>query len=370
MGELQIERFELALSRPLPTAGGTITHRTGFLIRVETEGCVGIGEATPLPGWTESIEQCRETLERVTDRWSRETEADGCPSCLDIDSAFGGVLESAPAARHGLTQACLDLRARRAQLPVYRYLSGRDRVDSVPVNATIGDGTLEATVSAAETAVERGFSCLKCKVGVRSVTEDIARLRGVRSAVGPEIELRCDANGAWNREQATRAFEALDGVVRYVEQPLHPGAIEGHAALRAVGSVGVALDESLIDTTAARVLTARATDVLVLKPMVLGGIDRAYRTARLIRAARTDATPVVTTTIDGAYARAGAVHVGAAIRAVPACGLATAELLAEDLAAGPEVTGGTIAVPQGGGTGIDDRIATGNSTEREKTADA
>lgn len=370
--ELQFERFAVALSDPLTTASATISRREGFLVRIETETRSGIGEATPLAGWTESIEDCRDALERVKDGCTFET----CPSGRTIDAAFGDVLRSAPAARHGLTLACLDLRAKRAQLPLYRYLGGREHTESVPVNATIGDGSVAETVAAAENAVNRGFSCLKCKVGARPVTADTERLRAVRSAVGSAVELRGDANGAWNHEQAVRALTAFeDAGVSYVEQPLAPEDIEGHAALRAQTGVGVALDESLRETTVERVLSAGAADVLVIKPMVLGGVDRAHATARLVRAARADVTPVVTSTIDAAYARTGAIHVGAAVPGVAACGLATGELLAEDIASGPLVAQGQIAVPQGAGIGIgaettETETATGNSAERSPTTDA
>ncbi|UPM42498.1 mandelate racemase/muconate lactonizing enzyme family protein [Halocatena salina] len=364
---VRFERFAVALSDPLTTASATITRREGFLVRIETETRCGIGEATPLDGWTESIEDCRAALERIEDGWTFET----CPSSHAVDAAFGDVLRSAPAARHGLTLACLDLRAKRARQPLYRYLGGREHIDSVPVNATIGDGTVAETVTAAENAVDRGYSCLKCKVGARSVTEDVSRLRAVRSAVGPTVELRGDANGAWSRKQATTALEAFeDAGVSYVEQPLASTDIEGHAILRTETDIGVALDETVRTTSITRVLAARAADVLVIKPMVLGGVDRAHATARLARAVRADVTPVVTTTIDAAYARAGAIHVGAAIPNVAACGLATGELLDTDLACGPSVTRGQIAVPQTAGVGVRGETATGNSVGRSKATDA
>ncbi|RRJ30387.1 mandelate racemase/muconate lactonizing enzyme family protein [Halocatena pleomorpha] len=364
---MRFERFSVALSDPLTTASTTITRREGFLVWIETETRCGIGESTPLAGWTESIADCRDALSRIEDGWAFET----CPSGQDIDAAFGDVLRSAPAARHGLTLACLDLRAKRARQPLYRYLGGRERVTSVPVNATIGDGSVAETVTAAENAVEQGYSCLKCKVGARSVEEDAARLRAVRSAVGSAVELRCDANGAWGREQATAAFEAFeDAGVSYVEQPLSPTDIEGHAALRADTEIGVALDETVRTTPITRVLADQAADVLIIKPMVLGGVDRARATARLAHAAQTDVTPVVTTTIDAAYARAGAIHVGASVPTVIACGLATGELLDTDLACGPSVTRGEIAVPQTAGVGVCGETATGNPVGRSKTTDA
>jgi L-alanine-DL-glutamate epimerase-like enolase superfamily enzyme len=96
------------------------------------------------------------------------------------------------------------------------------------------------------------------------------------------------------------------------------------------------------------VLAADAADVLVLKPMALGGPDRTLDAARAARDAGADA--VVTTTIDGVVARLGALHVAAAVPEVPACGLATGSLLAEDLAPDPApVRDGSMAVPGGPG---------------------
>jgi L-alanine-DL-glutamate epimerase-like enolase superfamily enzyme len=82
--------------------------------------------------------------------------------------------------------------------------------------------------------------------------------------------------------------------------------------------------------------------------MALGGPDRTLAAARRVRSAGLEA--VVTTTVDAVYARTAAVHVAAAIPEVPACGLATAALLAEDLADdSAPVEGGEIAVPEGKG---------------------
>ena len=331
---MRIEPFSLALSRPLSTAHGTIDAREGFLVTIGIDGTTGIGEATPLPGWTESLEDCRNALERV-----RETGGDPA-AALDA-------LDGTPAARHGFALARCDARARAAGVPLYRHLGGNP-AERVPVNATIGDGTVEKTVEEATTAVERGFDTMKIKVGARAVEADAGRLSAVREAVGPDIELRADANGAWSRAEARAALDAFaDFGLAYVEQPLSPTDLAGHAALR--GRVDIALDETLRTHSVATVLDADAADVLVLKPMVLGGPDRARETALAAREAGLEA--VVTTTVDGALARAGAVHVAASLPDTPACGLATADRLAEDFVADPApIEDGHARVPQKPGT--------------------
>lgn len=332
-----IQQFALPLARPLATARGTIDERRGFLFARNG----GVGEATPLPGWTESIDVCKQALEAA-----------------ENPEAWNGALaacEDAPAARHAVSLAKLDAEARAANVSLAHSLA-ENPAESVPVNATVGDGSPEKTANEARAAAKNGFETVKLKVGARSVAEDIERLRAVRDAT--DATLRADANGAWTREQAREAFDAFaDLGIEYVEQPLPAGDLAGHADLRG-GTVGVALDESLTEHTLSDVLDA--ADYVVLKPMALGGVDRALDAARDARGAGVE--PVVTTTVDAVVARTAAVHLAAAIPDVPACGLATADRLAEDLAADPApVEDGRIRVPESPGNGIDVDLAEVNA---------
>jgi o-succinylbenzoate synthase len=340
-----IEPFSLPLSSPLSTAAGTIERRDGFVVGYDHRGVTGIGEATPLPGWTESLDECEQSLQRAlaTGRDDAHSEA-----LLTMDAA------EVPAARHGFATALVDADARADGLPLYRWFDGERHCESVPVNATIGDGDVGETVAAAERAVGAGFDCLKCKVGARDLKTDVDRLRAVREAVGETVTIRTDANGAWTRETARRAFAEFAPLgVAYVEQPLPADDLSGLAALRAIeGSVGVAVDESLVEHPVADVLDADAADVLILKPMVLGGPGNAHTLA--VRAREMGVEPVVTTTVDAVVARTAAVHVAAAIPDVSPCGLATAALLAEDLGPDPApVEDGRITVPQDPGLGLE-----------------
>lgn len=339
---IDIQPYHLRLARPFSTARGTIEEREGFLVRIEYADRIGVGEAAPLPGWTESLDACREALEYAPELASEE----------DWGVALGET--SAPAARHALALALADARAQLNNTPLYRYLGNERLVRRVPVNATVSDDDPQATARAVTEAVERGFDCVKVKVGARSVEEDVERLRRVREVVGDDVALRADANGAWDRDQAERALAAVDPLeLEYVEQPMPADEVAAHAGLRNGGNeVPIALDESLAGRSVTDLLAAEAADYLVLKPMALGGPDRARNAARQARQA--GVTPVLSTTIDGVVARTAAVHVAAAIPEIPACGLATAEWLADDLAPDPApVADGQIEVPQAKGLGVD-----------------
>jgi o-succinylbenzoate synthase len=303
---MNAERFSLPLTDPLATAAGEITEREGFIVTVD-EPTAGVGEATPLPGWTESLAACRDAL----------TTAD--PEAVD---------ELPPAARHGLSLAMLDAAARDAERPLYQYLGRDERVGTVPVNATVGDADIGATADRVEAAAESGFPAVKLKVGLRSLDADVARVEAARSAA-PDVEIRLDANGAWDHDTAANAVDAVEPLdVAYVEQPLPATDLTGHATLRGRG-VGIALDEGLYEHGVDAVLDADAADAWILKPMAMGGPDVALDAAVLARGAGID--PVVTTTVDGGVARAAAVHVAAAVPDVSPCGLATRDLLAADL---------------------------------------
>lgn len=340
---VEVEPFTVQLRPPLETAQGAIHERNGFLVTLDYQGTTGVGEATPLPGWTESYEECRSALDRA----ERVAEA------LDWGMALAKL--EAPAARHALSLAFADALAQTRELSLYRYLGAEAdaaAVTDVPVNATIGTHSRpEETVTQARHAVDAGYQCLKLKVGTQSLEEDVERVRAVRNAVGDGVQLRVDVNGAWSAEQARRGVEALAALdVAYVEQPLATADLESTASLRGKG-VDIALDESLAAHDVARVIEADAADVLVLKPMVLGGPDVAATAAQQCR--ETGIEPVVSTTFDAVVARVAAVHVAASIPDVLPCGLATGERMATDIAPDPApVSNGWIRVPQEPGLGV------------------
>ncbi len=340
---LEYRPFSLALKQPLSTAHGSIRTRDGFLVRItDADGTVGYGEASPLPGWTESAANCETALDRAREAFRNG----GTHAALKtVDRSVAG--------RHAVTLALADLEATREATTLYRYLGNGPLVARVPVNATIGDADPMETARRAREAVDRGFDVCKVKVGRRSVAEDLDRLRQVRETIGPGPAIRVDANEAWTYDEAETALSTCaDLDVSMLEQPLPAGALEGHAALRGNG-VAIALDEGILEHGVDAICDAKAADAVVLKPMALGGIDIARQVAAWLT--ELGITPLVTTTIDAVVARTAAVHLAAAIPDIPACGLATADFLAEDLGRDPVLLdNGSAVVPQAKGLGVEE----------------
>lgn len=335
---MRVSPFSLPLSRPFETAAGAVDRREGLLVRVDGEPA-GIGEATPLTGWTEPFVDCLAALEDLVDR-------EPVPSTGELPD-----MAATPAARHGVELALLDRESRRSRVPLYRQLGGERRVMSVPANATVGDADPSDTVDACLEAARRGFRAVKIKVGARPLAADLERLARVRERLEPSIELRVDANAAWDATEAGEAVEELARLgIALVEQPLPADDLDGHAALRGRG-VDMAVDESVREHGVEAVVEAKSADVVVLKPMVLGGVARATTAAERARTAGLDV--IVTTTVDAVVARTAAVHLAAALDVDRACGLATASMLAGDLGDDPAaVVDGAVTVPQSAGHGV------------------
>jgi len=340
--DIEMREFRLACSRPLKSAVGTIKERYGYLFCLKSEEAIGIGEASPLPGWTESFKACREALRHSVE----SIEERG------IERTLYEISET-PAARHGISLACQDLKAKENSQPLYQFLrDDNEEVQSVEANAVVGNGTPDETARKASRRVEENFSTIKVKAGKETFERDLERLEAVRRTIGDEVKLRVDANEHWqlsDMEEHRDRLQKLD--LEYIEQPLPAKNLSDHANLSE--EFEIALDESLYEHELEDILDANAADVVVIKPMCVGGLDRSLKFAEDIMDA--GIVPLVTTTIDTVVGRTAAVHLAAAINPSLACGLATAEFLQEDLCEDPApVVNGQINVPQSSGLGADD----------------
>ena len=147
-----------------------------------------------------------------------------------------------------LDTAIWDLNARSVGLPMHHYL-GAVVEDRVPAYASGGyylDGKTPAKLGKEmESYVKQGFKAVKMKVGRLSPSEEEARVKAARKAIGEDVLLTLDANNAW-RDLPTaleyvRRFEAYNPY--WIEEPFSPDAIDLHAALARQTKINVATGE-------------------------------------------------------------------------------------------------------------------------------
>ncbi len=252
-----------------------------FFVRVTAEnGLTGIGEAS-LNGYEPAQVAF---AENVREEWVGKTVDELLPLLKVYAHSPGGLIASSIIS--ATEQAVTDLRAKAAGLPVYRFLGG-DAVTarkSVRVYANINRGARdrspEGIARAARHAVEQGYGALKIAPfdGVywgdsnepeklRRTQAGIARVRAIREAVGPDIDIMVDCHWRFDERGAQRLLHELRSVRLYwIECPvsensdsfamlqrIHAAAREGDMKLagaeRQIGLGGFApfVDDGLLD---------------------------------------------------------------------------------------------------------------------------
>jgi L-alanine-DL-glutamate epimerase-like enolase superfamily enzyme len=142
--------------------------------------------------------------------------------------------------------ALWDLKARRADVPLWKLLGGHD--PAVPCYAGGIDLHLspDELVQEHDANLKRGFRAIKMKAGRKRMSEDVARIKALRAHLGDGFPLMADANMAWTVDEAirrARAFQPFDLV--WLEEPIIPDDVAGHARVVAEGGVPIATGENL-----------------------------------------------------------------------------------------------------------------------------
>ena len=218
---LVADRVRIPFRRPFATASGMWVERDAWIIRLyDADGRVGLGEAVLASEPGEVADTILTALIREAVESATTT---GLPSMAELEGhgAPGRALNAA------IESAIADL-----DRPVSPELAPDG--DGVGVNATLPSLGPAALAEAAQQSVESGFETLKVKAGAERETEVLVeRIRAMRTAVGPEVRLRIDVNGAWDLATAEERLEAIARFdIEFVEQPLAAHDLDGLAELR------------------------------------------------------------------------------------------------------------------------------------------
>ncbi|RIQ37809.1 enolase C-terminal domain-like protein [Jiangella rhizosphaerae] len=196
--------------------------------------------------------------------------------------AAGGTTEMAVGA---CELALWDLAARAAGLPLFRLLGGRD--GPLPYYVTCAD---PAAAAGLEPELLDGAHTVKVPMaygpadGAAGFGRNVERVAEVRSALPAGVGVSVDCFMSWDVPYATRfAAAAAPHGLDWIEEPLAPDDVAGHAELRArCGPVRIAGGEHTFGLRAgAALITARAVDVLQCDVTWCGGLTVARTLAEL-----------------------------------------------------------------------------------------
>lgn len=253
------------------SGGRTASGYPSIVVRLRTDdGLEGWAESAPLGSdylpstFTGELAALKELGDHVLGADPRAPAA--------LGNALDRVMMSGQAAKALIDFACWDIFGKSIGLPTY-YLLGGGLSESLRAFTVVGFGDPEIGVKKALSDFERGVTAMQLKIGDDPVT-DARRIRAIREALPPTVDMWADANCGWNLEQALIYAKTLgNDICVPLEQPCR--TLSDCAEVGRRTGLPIILDECII--TMADVMAAHAAGAtgLNIKPSRVGGFTKA-----------------------------------------------------------------------------------------------
>ncbi len=288
------------------------------IVRLSTDtGLIGYGEAKAPVAPEATREIVRDLLAPVVlgaDPLDIDVLWERMYSTMRLRGHLSGFLLEAIS---GVDLALWDLAGKALGIPACKLLGGayRDRVkvyaSGLPGLKTAGDTTARQQLQDdARALVRQGFRAIKLAIGF-GVEADVDSVSTACEAVGDQITLFCDAAGNYDVDQAARLGRALEPLgVGWLEAPIPPEHVDGHATLAKSLNVPIATDLLSTRYQVRDFLVRGALDVVQPDVCRAGGLSECRRIAHLADVFGVGFAPHVS--IGSAIQFAASAHIAAA----------------------------------------------------------
>lgn len=334
--DLSITPLALPLKHPFKIARGEESVASTALFRARYDAVEGLGEATPIPRYGESIES-------VQAYFAAHPPALGDPFRLEA-LLHDGI---PAAAREGLDLALHDLVGKLLDRPLYALL-GLDPSRTPVTSFTIGIADSETTLR--KLAEIGDHPVLKVKLGLGSAREQVETIAAIRARYTGTI--RIDANEGWTVERAIAILRELARHdIEFCEQPIPAGSPEGLRAVREGSPIPIVTDEDSL-TAADLPRLIGCVDGVNVKLAKTGGIRGALA---MIHTARALGMKVMLgCMVESAIAATAAAHLSPLVDWADIDG---PFLTADDPFDGVRYDRGRLILPDAPGLGVKERVA-------------
>ena len=247
--------------QPAGTSRGVYTTRKSWLVRLSEDGREGVGECAPLPDLScDAMQNYGEVLEKMCAEFCQGQSPEA--------------LRDYPSMLFGLETAWLNLQNGDR---LFDTAFARGEV-GIPINGLVWMGSYEEMLQRMEEKLEKGFRCVKLKIGAIDFEQELDLIKRIRDRFSfHEVELRLDANGAFSYEEALYKLELLSQyAIHSIEQPIKAGQWAYMAELCRESPLPIALDEELIGVNDPEMkhhmLNIIKPRYIILKPSLHGGM--------------------------------------------------------------------------------------------------
>jgi O-succinylbenzoate synthase len=257
-------KYILHFKQASGTSRGILTEKETWFIILEKDGKKGIGECGILRGLSADD---RPDYEKQL-QWT-------CENIQLGEQKLWEELIEFPSIQFGIEMAFLSL---KSENPFVLFPSDfTNYTKSISINGLIWMGDKESMKAQIEDKIEQGFSCIKLKVGAIDFNKEMDLLRFIRSNFDENsIEIRVDANGAFNENDALYKINQITGFkLHSIEQPIKKNHTDTMSVVCKNSQIPIALDEELIGVflkeEKENLLQKIGPQYIVLKPSFIGG---------------------------------------------------------------------------------------------------
>jgi len=258
------KKYILNFKQASGTSRGVLKTKETYFLKLENDSRAGIGECAVFRGLS------------VDDRPDYEEKLNWLCENIHMESTILlNELKEFPSIQFGLEQALLSFKSKNPfVLFPSKFTKSEDAID---INGLIWMGSEAFMKQQIQDKLKVGFSTIKMKIGAIDFETELKLLKGIRSNFSSkEIELRVDANGAFNPKNALEKLKRLsDFEIHSIEQPIKQGQIDEMAQLSLKTPLPIALDEELIGvfdvTKKQELLQIINPQYIILKPSLVGG---------------------------------------------------------------------------------------------------
>ena len=277
--KVSLGRISVPLRTPFKTALRSVSSVEDVIVEIHTDcGAVGYGEAPPTGAITGDTTGA--IIGAIQDHIGKSIIGRDVDELEDLLQIVQKCIVGNSSAKAAVDMALWDLYGQLYNIPVYKLLGGAKKQIITDITISVNDPDI--MVKDALTALDRGYDCLKMKVGVNPKL-DVERLSAVRNAVGKDVVIRIDANQAWQPKEAVRILnkmqeQGLD--IELVEQPVKAHDFKGLKYVTDRSYVPVLADEAVFSPEdAMTIMKMGAADLVNIKLMKCGGIYNALKIA-------------------------------------------------------------------------------------------
>ncbi len=257
-------KYILHFKKPSGTSRGIMNEKETWFIILEEKGKKGVGECGLLRGLS-----CDDRLDYEEKlKWVCENIH------LGEEKLWESLLEF-PSIQFGIEMAFQSL---QSEDPFILFPSDfTNGQKSIPINGLIWMGEEAFMKEQIEAKLADGFHCIKLKIGAIDFDIELQLLQYIRHNYTPEqIEIRVDANGAFDSNTALTKINQLSGFkLHSIEQPIEKNQHDRMSELCKITPIPIALDEELIGVFTLEEKEALLQKIkpqfIILKPSFIGG---------------------------------------------------------------------------------------------------